>query len=191
MLSELVLRTRCYRRFKQTDVISKETLTELVNIARVSASATNSQPLKYIISSTLKTNEIIFEQLGWAGYLHEWKGPSEGERPAAYIIVLNDTRIRPDAKYDAGIALQNIRLAAMEKGIGSCVIGSINKEVLREELNIPPKIEIMLVLAMGIPAEEIILEKTGKEHDIRYWRDENGCHHVPKRELDEVLLKVY
>ena len=191
MLSELVLRTRCYRRFKQTDVISKETLTELVNIARVSASATNSQPLKYIISSDLRTNAMIFEQLGWAGYLHEWKGPAEGERPAAYIIILDDTRIRPDARYDAGIALQNIRLAAMEKGIGSCVIGSVNREVLREELDVPLELEIMLVLAMGIPAEEIVLEETGEEHGIRYWRDENGCHHVPKRELQEVLFKAY
>ncbi|WP_198003746.1 nitroreductase family protein [Methanococcoides burtonii] len=132
MLSELVIKTRCYRS-KQNETISKDTLTELVNIARISASATNSQPLKYTISSNLRINAIIFEQLEWAGYLREWEGPSEGERPASYIIMLDDTRIKNDARYDAGIALQNIRLAAMEKGIGSCVIGSVNREVLREE----------------------------------------------------------
>ncbi|WP_198003745.1 hypothetical protein [Methanococcoides burtonii] len=49
----------------------------------------------------------------------------------------------------------------------------------------------MLVLAMGIPAEEIVLEETGKEKDIRYWRDENGRHHVPKRGLDEIIVELY
>ncbi|NPE28379.1 hypothetical protein HNV12_10490 [Methanococcoides sp. SA1] len=95
-----------------------------------------------------------------------------------------------NARYDVGIALQNIRLETMEKGIGSCVIGSVNRSVLRKELNAPTELDIMLVLPMGIPAEEIVLEETVEE-DIRYWRDENGRHHVPKRGLDEIIVELY
>lgn len=191
MINELVLKTRCFRRFKQKEHISNETLASLVDIARVSASATNAQPLKYIISSNSRTNEMIFYQLAWAGYLKDWGGPADGERPAAYIIILNDKLIKNDAKYDAGIALQNIRLAAMECGIGSCIIGSINKEVLKKELEISPDLEIMLVLAMGFPAEEVIIEKISNNTDIRYWHDENELHHVPKRSIDDVIYKAY
>ncbi len=119
MLKNLILKNRSYRRFDQKHGIELSTLRELVDLARLSGSAGNLQPLKYILSSDPKTNETIFSFLVWAKYLKDWKGPAEGERPTAYIIMLWDTSICPSKMhYDAGIYAQSILLGAVEKGLG-------------------------------------------------------------------------
>ena len=185
---DLVLRTRSYRRFKEGEAIPLETLRELVDLARHSASAANLQPLRYILSADAEKNAMILPHLGWAGYLEDWRGPAEGERPAAYIVILCDTRISRTSGCDHGIAAQTILLGAMERGIGGCMIGSINTDGLRAELEIPETYEIRLVLALGKPAEEVVIETIRPGGDIRYWRDDKGMHHVPKRPLDEIIV---
>ncbi|MEA1984480.1 MAG: nitroreductase family protein [Euryarchaeota archaeon] len=190
MMRDMITRTRCYRRFKQDIPIAEDTLKELVDIARISASASNRQPLRYMLSCDPKQNENIFSHLSWAGYLKDWDGPHGGQRPAAYILVLGDRTISTSPQYDAGIAVQNIRLAAMEKGIGSCVIGSVRRDDLRKTTDIPKEMEILLVLAMGIPDEDIMID-TVVNKDIRYWRDEHGVHHVPKRKLNDCIQNIH
>lgn len=187
-MKDLITRTRTYRRFRQAHRIKRSDLLELVDLARLSASGGNLQPLKYVLSCDPKRNAVIFPCLAWAGYLKEWGGPVEGERPAAYIIILGDTTIRRDFSCDQGIAAQSIKLGATEKGLGGCIIGSINRENLRKALAIPGKYAILLVLALGWPLEKVILE-TVKAGDIEYWRDAKGFHHVPKRSLREIVLK--
>jgi nitroreductase len=191
MLADLVLKTRSCRRFKENRPISIDSLKELVDLGRLSASAANRQPLKYILSNDPKTNEKIFPCLSWAAYLKDWPGPSLGERPAAYIVILGDTSIATDFWCDHGISGQSILLGAREKGIAGCFIGAINMPKLREALTIDEKFKIMLVIALGEPAEEIVVENVGPDGDIRYWRNETGLHHVPKRPLDEIILEVY
>lgn len=187
-IKDLVARTRTCRRFDQAHGIKRADLLELVNLARLSASGGNLQPLKYILSCDPKRNALIFPCLAWAGYLKGWGGPVEGERPAAYIIVLGDTTIRREFGCDHGIAAQSIMLGATEKGCGGCIIGSIRREHLRKALTIPGRYEILLVLALGRPVEKVVLE-TVKAGDIKYWRDTKGRHHVPKRSLREIVLK--
>ncbi len=188
MLSDLVLRNRSYRRFYQEVTIDLETLKELVDLARLSASASNKQPLKYILSCDPERNGLIFPHLGWAGYLKDWPGPSEGERPSAYVIILGDKDIRQSFGCDHGIAAQSILLGATEKGFGGCMIGSVQKDGLREALGIAPQYEILLVIALGKPKETVVIEAVGPDGDIKYWRDDEGRHHVPKRSLDELIL---
>jgi len=188
MLEDLIRKNRSYRRFYQEVSIELETLRELVNLARLSASSANKQPLKYILSCDPQRNALIFPHLAWAGYLKDWPGPSEGERPSAYIIILGDTEISRSFDCDHGIAAQSILLGATEKGLGGCIIGSINRKGLREALNIPSRYEILLVLALGKPKERVVIETVGPDGDIKYWRDENGVHHVPKRPLDEIII---
>ena len=190
-LRELVLRNRSYRRFNESHSISRETLVELVDLARCTASAANRQPLKYIISTSPETNAQIFSCLAWAAYLKDWKGPVPGERPSAYIIILIDEKISKDWWCDDGIAAQTILLGAVEKGLAGCILGSIQKERLRSELSIPEHLMIRLVLALGKPAESITLEDLEPGGDIRYWRDEKGIHHVPKRKLEELIIKYF
>jgi nitroreductase len=187
MIRDLILKNRSYRRFHQEIEVKTDILKELVDLARLSGSGANLQPLKYILSYDYNKNLLIFKHLAWAGYLTDWSGPEEGERPSAYIIILGDTNIRKEHYCDHGIAAQSILLGAVEKGFGGCMVGSINKEKLRSDLNIPDHLEILLVLALGRPKEKVIIEDA-KDGDIKYYRDKNDVHHVPKRPLDEIIL---
>jgi nitroreductase len=188
MLRDLVLRNRSYRSFHQDVAVDMDTLRELVDLARLSASAANVQPLRYILSCDPARNSIIFSHLAWAAYLKDWPGPSEGDRPAAYVVVLEDTRLGHPLRCDHGIAAQSILLGAVEMGLGGCMIGSVDKKGLRQSLEIPDGLEILLVLALGRPKETVVLEAVGADGDIKYWRDSDGGHHVPKRALNEIIV---
>jgi len=188
MLKELITNTRSYRRFHEDYVIGLDTLRELVDLARLGASASNIQSLRYILSCDREKNALIFPNLGWAGYLKDWRGPSDGERPSAYIIILDNTKNSLSFGCDYGIAAQNIMLGAIEKGLGGCMIASINRDSLREALNIPILYNILLVTALGRPKEKVVIETVGPSGDIKYWRDENDVHHVPKRLLEDIII---
>jgi nitroreductase len=186
MIEDLIRKNRSYRRFYQNAEISTDTLKGLVSLARLSASAGNLQPLKYMISNEPEKNSRIFSCLLWAGYLKDWPGPEEGERPAAYIVVLGDTGIAKNFGCDHGIAAQSIMLGAVKEGYGGCIIGSIKRDELREALDIPEEYEILLVLALGNPKETVVVEDVLE--DIKYWRDKKGVHHVPKRKLEDIII---
>ena len=191
MLEDLVRKNRSYRRFHQDVAVDIETLRALVNLARLSATGSNLQPLKYILSCQPETNARIFPHTRWAGFLKDWPGPAEGERPTAYIVILGDTHIRKSFGCDHGIAAQSIMLGATERGLGGCMIGSIDRGGLRQVLDIPEQYEILLILALGKPKETVVLEAVGPDGDTKYYRDADGVHHVPKRSLDELILREY
>jgi nitroreductase len=188
MIRDLILKNRSYRRLHGEVDINLETLRELVDLARLSASAMNAQPLKYILSCDRQRNSLIFPHLVWATFLKTWPGPAEGERPSGYTVILGDTEISRFWDYDAGIAAQSILLGATEKGLGGCMIANIRKEGLRKALKIPERYEILLVLALGKPKEKVVIETVGPGRDTKYWRDSEEVHHVPKRLLDEIII---
>lgn len=189
-LRDLVLKTRSYRRFHQDVPIKREVLKRLVDMARLSASAGNLQPLKYILSNDPKLNAEIFSCLSWAGYLKDWPGPIEGERPAAYITIVGDTEISKTFGCDHGIAVQNLLLEATEEDLGGCIIASINTRKLRKVLQLPGRYKILLVVAIGKPKEKVTIDRVEDDGDIKYWRDYNEMHHVPKRALKDVILDL-
>ena len=188
MIRDLILQNRTCRRFYQEVAIELETLRELVDLARLSASAANRQPLKYILSCDPQKNALIFSHLGWAAQFKDWPGPSEGERPSAHIIMLLDTEISKSVICDHGIAAQSILLGAREKGLGGCIHASIRRDELRKALGIPPRYEILLALSLGKPKETVVIETVGPDGDFKYWRDSDGAHHVPKRRLDDIII---
>lgn len=191
MLKKLVLKNRSYRRFDASHALSGKTLTHLVGLARLAPCAANIQPLKYFISYKAKTNDLIFPNLFWAGYLNDWEGPAPKERPTGYIIILQDKNIAPTMMgADQGIAAQTMLLGAVEKGLGGCIIGSINKESLKEQLHLPSHLEILLVVALGKPAEKVEICDLPEPGNIRYWRDEKGVHRVPKRKIEDLILNL-
>jgi len=187
-MKTLVRMSRSYRRFDESFFIERETLRDLVELAQYSPSGINNQPLKFWLSNTPEMNAKIFSHLGWAGSLRDWKGPQEGERPSAYIIILGDKEIQLNFGVDHGIAAQSILLGAAEKGLGGCMIGSARREALQQDLNIPERYQVLLVLALGKPNETVVTEPHVPGEDIRYYRDPDGVHHVPKRSLDELIL---
>ena len=192
MIADLIKQNRSFRRFHQNHVLDLETLTNLVDLARLSASAANLQPLRYILSVDSQKNSQIFSCLGWAAYLKDWNGPEEGERPSGYIIILSDSEKANDyVGYDCGIAGQSILLGAREKGLAGCMIASIKRQQLRSLLNIDVRFKILLVIAIGKPKEEVVIETVGSDNSIRYWRDSTGIHHVPKRNLKDIIIDSY
>ena len=188
-IKELVLKNRSYRRFYGEHAIDRDTLEELVDLAQHSASGANVQPLKFFLSHTPEMNANIFSHLGWAGYLKDWPGPDEGERPSAYIIILGDKNIKQSFGCDHGIAAQSILLGAVERGLGGCMLASVDRrDELSAKLGLSENLLILLVLALGKPKETVVIDPLGDDGDIKYWRDEDGVHHVPKRSLDELIV---
>lgn len=189
MFKDLVKKTRSIRRFDESYVIEKKVLYQLVDLARLTASARNMQPLKYFLSCDDDTNSKIFSALSWAGYLKDWNGPEKGERPSAYIAILGDKSISEFFYLDPGIAVQTIMLGASELGLGGCIIGSFRKKELSESLNLERRYDIQIVAALGKPKEEVIIEEMKDDGDIRYWRDAKNIHHVPKRKLENIIIE--
>ena len=188
MIRELIKKNRTYRRFEQNCKITREQMTSWVDLARLSSSGANLQPLKYFLSCDEEKNKLIFPHLKWAGYFQDWNGPEEGERPAAYIVVLGDKSISSNYFWDHGIACQSILLGACEEGFGGCMFASADKKGLQKDLALDDQLEILVVIALGKPKEEVVLEELGEGQSIRYWRDEKGVHHVPKRKLEDLII---
>jgi len=192
-MQEIIARTRTFRRFVEKERIDSGILRDLIDLGRLGGSARNGQPWQYMIVNDPEQCKKIFPFLGWAGYLSDWKGPVEGERPSAYILcILNSKWLKgpeSEAQFDLGIATQNMLLGAMEKRIGGCRIGAFNPK-LAELFEMPQHLRISLVLALGKPRETVILEESRDEEDIKYWRDEHGVHHVPKRPLTSCMINL-
>lgn len=188
MIEELIIKNRSTRRFDESAAVSLDTLRSLVNLGRICPSGGNMQPLKYLLSNEADMNAKIFDCLYWAGYLKDWDGPCEGERPAGYVVIVNDTEICKDPGCGVGICAQSIMLGAVEKGLAGCIFGSIDRKKLREVLSIGERYDISLVLALGKGKERIVLEDVEEGGSIEYYRDGDEVHHVPKRKLDDVII---
>lgn len=189
MLKDLVLSCRSYRRFRQEVFIPTEDLLDMVDTARLTASAANAQALKFKIINTPQECAAVFPSIKWAAALSDWDGPAEGERPSAYILIVCDLSLGRNKQWDDGIAAQTIMLSAAEKGYGGCMIGSFNRSELAETLKLDPQsYSLDLVLALGKPLEEVVLAPLNADGSTTYYRDEKQVHHVPKRRLEDILI---
>jgi len=188
-VQDLVRRNRSYRRFDNSFTLNDAALHQLVDLGRLSPNGGNMQPLRFAVSSGAK-NAAIYACLGWAGYLPKWPGPIEAERPTGYIIILCDSALSKTPAEDAGIAAQSIMLGAVEMGLGGCIFKNINHGKLKEALALPDNLDIAMVLAIGKPVECVVMDDVGTDGDIKYWREDNGVHHVPKRALADVLVSI-
>ncbi len=192
-IKEIISLTRTVRRFDSSQRLEEETLKQLIDVARLGGSARNGQPWQYMVVVEDELRNNIFKHLGWAGYLANWKGPATNERPGGYILcLLNHNRLNVgvnEAMFDLGISSQNILLAATAMQLGGCRIGSISPKI-NEHFTLPPHLTIELVIALGTPGEQVVLEQSKEEQDTKYWRDDNGIHHVPKRPLEELLVTL-
>ena len=187
-LQEIILKNRSYRRYDENFHVEKKQLLSWIDLARNTPSARNLQPLKFFVSTELETNEIVFNNISWAGYLENGR-PVQGERPTAYIVICNDTDIAsPHTQYDQGIVAQTILLTAVSEGLGGCMFTSVKKEALQTQLNLSKNLEPQMVIAIGKPIENIVITDV-ENNNIKYYRDEKQTHFVPKRTLAEVIIK--
>lgn len=186
--SELVRASRSYRRFDHAYPVSRELLLELVDLARFVPCGMNCQRLRYLISYQDPLNGEIFSLLRFAALLKDWQGPTEDERPTAYIVVLTDSARGTGSPHDVGIAAQTIMLGACAKGLGGCIVAAFSKPQLSSLLGLPQELQPELVLALGKPAERVELRPMDATHGSHYWR-EGELHCVPKRSLDDLLVE--
>lgn len=175
-----IIEKRTIRKFKKKNV-PENILKKCVNAARLSSSASNLQPLEYIIITNKNLLEKIYENLGWARYIPEFN--NEKAKPQSYIIILLNKKISKNADKDIGISAERICLVAKEQKLGSCMIGDFNRKI-KKILKIPKNYDPALIIALGYPAEKskVVRIKNG----IKYYY-ESGVLKVPKRELSSIL----
>ena len=184
-MNELVHAARSVRRFDESQPIPEDVLVGLVDLARVCPCGANQQKLRYRIVSGADECARLFPSLAWAGALQDWPGPAEGERPTGYILVLGNGM----AEANTGIAAQTIQLAAREMGYGACMLGAIQRGVIKKTLAIPDPYKVNLAMALGTPAETVVLDEVAEGDSLEYYRDAKDVHHVPKLRLQDVLLQ--
>lgn len=182
MFRDLVVKNRSYRRWHEDEAIPHETLVEFVDLARLCGSAANQQGLKFIISDDAKKNSLIFP------YLKIDNDPVDGERAAAYIVILEDKNFKGWMLVDLGIVAQTIMLAATEKGYGGVMIGAVNRPGLGKALGLPDHLDVVLVLAIGKTIEEVIVEPQEPGSVAYQWWETKDIRHVPKRSLEEIIV---
>ena len=183
----VVYKRRTIRRFKQ-EPISKDLLETLINYARVAPTGNNMQSIEYILIRDPKVRETLFPMVKWAASLpRNERTPEEGRRPTGYIIVLVNTKVKKNADFDVGAAVENILLGAANHGLGACWMGSIDRNKIRELFSIPDYYEIKHVISLGSPDEQSSIEPY--EGSFKYWKDENGNMHVPKKALKDIIYK--
>ncbi|MBW6458220.1 MAG: nitroreductase family protein [FCB group bacterium] len=190
MLKDLLLKNRSYRRFAPEPVLSEADMYDLVEAARLSPSARNEQAVRFIPVNSQAACNTLFPLCAWAGYLRDWEGPAENERPTCYLIVLVDTRINDACDTDIGIMSQSILLRTVEKGFGGCMLGSIDREAIRKAFSIEEYYIIRYVIAFGKPCEKVVIEDM-KNDDVHYYRDDMDVHHVPKRGFDALIIRKF
>lgn len=184
-----MMENRTVRRFRNIPV-NYSNLQKLVELTRYCASGRNAQQLRYRIVSADCEKTQVFPLLKWAGYFPDWDGPEPSERPEAYLIQCLDTDLGKDVLCDDGLQLEAITLGARTLGLGSCIIKSFNAPKLAEVLELPANMLPRYVLALGYPAETVKIEDMDgtASADFKYYRTEDGIHHVPKRPLSELLI---
>ncbi len=182
----LITRRRSIRRFKQTPV-PYELLKKIVDAGRLAPSATNLQPLQYIIVDDKDKVNALFGHTQWARLLPNNAGrPLPNQQPVAFIVVLASKALETAwTSHDVGAAVENMILTALEEGVGSCWIASVNRPFVTEAFHIPENYKVDSVLGLGYPDEDPVAESLRQSTD--YYKDENGRLHVPKRSLDEII----
>ena len=182
---ELAIRNRSYRRFDAAKPVRRETLLQLVDLSRYTASGANRQVTRFIVSAEPDRNAEIYACLRWAGYYPDWDGPVEAERPTGYIVLLSPEGV--NAPMDEGIKAQTMLLGAVEQGLGGCMLANIDRAKLAQVLHVPQGYKISLVVAIGVPVEPVVLDETDAAGDIRYYRV-GEVQHVPKIRLSDLVL---
>jgi nitroreductase len=181
---ELVRKARSVRRYDASRSVSRDDLLGLVDAARQAPCGNNRQRLRYRLVHEPDECQCMFPFIKWAGSLKEWDGPTEGERPTGYIVILSED----DPRTDVGIAGAVMQLAAAERGLGTCMLGSIKRDEIKSALSIPEQLNVLLLIAVGYPSETVVLEDASVGESLNYYRTEDGRHHVPKLRLADIII---
>lgn len=192
MLLDLVKGNRSYRGYDESRYITTEELTSFVELARLTPSSVNAQPLKYYLVNEKEEVATVQKMTKWAKALPELELPHAGECPTAFIVICQDLNLGESlARYqkDIGIVAQTMLLGAVEIGLGGCMIGNFSASEVSKTLKLAENIAPVLIVAFGKPQEDIVLVEIGEGESHKYYRDSEDVHYVPKRKLEDIIIK--
>ena len=190
-LKNLITINRSYRGFNEARAVSREELLDMVDCARLSASSQNIQPMKYYLAYEKDKVEEVLSCTSWARDLPELHLPFPGTHPTAFVVMLLDKDINDNVQRfqtDCGISAQSILLSAAEKGLGGLMIKNFRAGELTQVMGTSENLHPMMVIAIGEPAEEIVLDELLPGEPHMYYRTPDGAHHVPKRRLEDIIV---
>lgn len=185
---ELVKLNRTCRRYDRSKPISRQDLVDLVDLVRYAPCGKNKQALRFFLSADEETNAKIFANIFWAGFLKDWDGPVEGERPGGYILVFDENDGRAMTE-DIGIAGQTIALGARAEGKAVCIFKAYKEKEIKEALGLDDNLNLLLVVSVGYPLEEVVIDNIRLGEDSKYYRDKDQVHHVPKILTEDLIIK--
>lgn len=191
MFRDLVMANRSYRGYDEGYRFTKDQLLEYIDLTRYTASSVNAQPLKYHIAYDKDEVALIQSMTKWARALPQMTLPHDNMHPTGFIIICQDKDISDNlARYqkDIGIVAQTILLAAVEEGLGGCMIGNFVPDEVKEKLDFADNLQPMLIVALGKPNEKIVITEIENGDSIKYYRDDDDTHYVPKRKLNDILI---
>lgn len=192
MILELAKKSRSYRGYDESRRVTREELVHFVDCARFAPSSVNGQPFKYYLAYEKEDVDRIQPLTGWARALPQMKLPHPGKCPTAFIIICQNTDWDADLKRyfkDVGIVAQTMLLAAAERDLGGIMIGNFSPDRVKETLSLPENLVPMLIVAFGKPDEKIVLTEIENGESVKYYRDENDVHYVPKRKLEDIITE--
>ena len=191
MIKDLVQKNRSYRGYDESRKVTREELVHLVECARLAPSSVNMQPLRYYLIHTQEELDLLQPLTNWARALPELTLPHPGHCPTGFVVICQDTNLNPSIprfQKDIGIVAQTMLLAAVEMGLGGCMIGNYDAGKVKAALNLAENLAPVLIVAIGKPDETIVLTDVGPNGETTYYRDENDVHYVPKRSLDDLII---
>ena len=183
---------RTYRRFDESKKIPDEVIADMKRAAQLSSSAMNRQPLRYIYVRTPERVNEIFDITSWGGAIPDGGGrPKVGERPTLFVVLLSEKELQTKfTPFDEGLAASNLTLAAYAHGVGSCILGSVKIDQLREMLSVDESLDISCVIGFGYPAHESRVIEVSFSDSQKYYLDENRDFVVPKKKIDEIAFDI-
>ena len=183
---EKLLTRRTYRRFAQK-AVPQDVVEDIIEAVRLSSCGANRQAVRLVVVNKPEDVASVQPLVKWAAYLPPEQGtPKADELPTLYVAVVQDTAIPGDLNTDTGIALANMTLAAWDKGVGSCIMGAINKPALTELLHIEEPEQLAFMVAFGYPTHEARIVPLTGETGVKYYLDGQKDYCVPKRSAEEI-----
>jgi nitroreductase len=130
--------------------VPQESLDRILEAARIAQSGGNRQQWKFIVVKDAAKRQQLMQAAN--------NQPHVGHAPVIIAaIALDPVRVMlcevPSYAIDLGIAVENMALAAVDQGLGSCWIGAFSQDKARQILGVPDKYKVGALLPLGYPKQ--------------------------------------
>jgi len=184
-LDKLLLWNRSYRGYDKSYIVHRRQLEAIVAVNTKVASSVNTQKLRFHIVTKGTEADKVNAHIRMGRGLPELHLPFPGTEPEAFIIVCSTCPENSGVLIDLGISLQSMLLKAVELGLGGLIIRNMDRDEIASELSLA--LTPVAVLAIGRPAEKVVLDTVHEGDSLNYYR-RDGVHHVPKLAAEDLLI---